>query len=168
VSGSALEHDSNWRLTIRKIFSVLVPGGLLVVAAATHGHPEHGTARTNPKESPGTSSLGHNHYANVSVEDFRSLIDDLDVAEFEVWHNPKIFDLYAVVTKASSSSVAPWVFPSDKQVSAIVKSTPMMYQMARWPIRFGNKIFGVRLGAVFGRYWWKALASSFPTKVRGS
>jgi SAM-dependent methyltransferase len=166
VSGEALEHDTDWRLSVRNMIEVLAPGGLLVITCASSGRPEHGTTRTNPEESPGTQSLGWDHYANVSVTDFRAVVDSVGGVYYKVWRNPKIFDLYAVVVKAPDS--AGWVLPTDSQIAEIVASTPLVYQMARWPIRVAIAVGGLGAGETFGRHWWKLLSSKFAGGVRGS
>ena len=166
VSGEALEHDTNWRLSVRNMVEVLSPGGIIVITCAGSGRPEHGTTRTNPEESPGTQSLGWNHYENVSVADFRCVVDSIGGVDYFVWENKKVFDLYAVLVKNGQDRG--WVLPTDEQVASIVNSTPLVYQVARWPIRAAIGVGGLRRGETFGRHWWKFLSSTFPNGVRGS
>ena len=166
VSGEALEHDTDWRLSVRNMVEVLSPGGMVVITCATSGRPEHGTTRTNPEESPGTQSLGWDHYANVSVRDFTALVESIGGVTYRVWRNPRIFDLYAVIVKGPDAGG--WVFPTDAQINQIIASTPLAYQIARWPIRAVIAVGGMQRGETFGRHWWKFLSSKFSSGVRGS
>ncbi len=166
VSGESLEHDTNWRLSVRNMIEVLTPNGMVVLTCAGSGRPEHGTTRTNPEESPGTQSLGWDHYENISIAEFRALIDSITGVDYLVWENPKVFDLYAVIVK--SEQVGDWELPTDYQVAQIIRSTPFIYQAARWPIRAAIGIGGITRGETFGRHWWKFLSSKFSSGVRGS
>ena len=111
VSGEALEHDTDWRLSVRNMVEVLKPGGIVIITCAGTGRPEHGTTRTNPDESPGTQSLGWDHYENVSAGDFRAVVDAISGIDYLVWENPRVFDLYAVIVKSEQASG--WELPTD-------------------------------------------------------
>jgi SAM-dependent methyltransferase len=166
VSGEALEHDTDWRLSVRNMVEVLKPGGIVIITCAGTGRPEHGTTRTNPDESPGTQSLGWDHYENVSAGDFRAVVDAISGIDYLVWENPRVFDLYAVIVKSEQASG--WELPTDGEVAQIISSTPLVYQAARWPIRIAMSVGGVTRGETFGRHWWKFLSSKFSSGVRGS
>jgi SAM-dependent methyltransferase len=166
VSGEALEHDTNWRLSVRNMVEVLVSGGMVVITCAGSGRPEHGTTRTNPEESPGTQSLGWDHYENVSIAEFQLLMKTVVGVDYLVWENPRVFDLYAVIVK--SEQAHGWVLPTDFEVAKIIRSTPFIYQAARWPIRAAIAVGGITRGETFGRHWWKLLSSKLSNGVRGS
>jgi len=168
ISCEALEHDPDWRLTVTNSLTLLRSPGMLVVTCASTGRPEHGTTRTNPEESPGTQSLGWDHYANVGLEEFIAHVRSVDpTLQVHAWRNPRIFDLYAVVIK---SEVGDHTFtaPTDHQVADIITSTPLVYQMARWPIRVVTAVGGVTRGETFGRHWWTMLSKRMAGSVRGS
>jgi hypothetical protein len=168
ISCEALEHDPDWRLTITNSLAVLATPGMLVVTCASTGRPEHGTTRTNPEESPGTQSLGWDHYANVGIEEFIAHVRSVDsTVRVHAWRNPRIFDLYAVVIKGDPGNHTLTV-PTDYQVAQIISSTPLVYQMARWPIRVVSAVGGVSRGETFGRHWWTALSKRMAGSVRGS
>ena len=152
-----LEHDPRWDVTVKNILEVLKPDGFLILTCATSGRPEHGTRRTNPAESPGSQAIGWDHYSNVGEQEFIDCIKSID-AEYGVftWTNPRIFDLYALVfhQKIDQFKI---VVPTSFQMDSIIRSTPLAYQAARWPIRIIIKLFGITIGEKFGRYWWIAL-----------
>lgn len=169
ISGSQLEHDSDWRLSVKNMIRMLKPrGGLLLIMCATRGYPEHGTFRTDPTASPGTSGLGLDHYANVDIEDFMLLMSELEVTEVRVWHNPKTFELFVFVSPAPVRAENAWIAPTDGQMKQIFNDTPMRYQVARWPIRFIMKLMGAKSAELFGRYYWKYLSRLFWKYVRNS
>lgn len=168
ISCEALEHDPDWRLTIANSLAMLASPGMLVVTCASTGRPEHGTTRTNPEESPGTQSLGWDHYANVGIEEFTAHVRAVDPSvRVYAWRNPRIFDLYAVVIKGDPDNHT-FTAPSNQQVAEIISSTPLAYQMARWPIRVVSAVGGTTRGETFGRHWWKLLSSKCAGGVRGS
>lgn len=168
ISCEALEHDPDWRLTVTNALAVLKSPGMFLMTCATTLRPEHGTTRTNPAESPGTQSLGWDHYANVSLEDFTAHVRTVDPQlQVHAWRNPTVFDLYAVVIKPGTGSEK-FVVPSDSEVAAIITSTPLAYRMARWPIRAVAAVGGVERGETFGRHWWTMLSTRMAGQVRGS
>jgi len=71
VSGEMLEHDQYWWLSLRRMFDLLVPDGLLAISAAGFGRAEHGTQRSDGHDW-GTSL---NYYSNILEADFYSVFD---------------------------------------------------------------------------------------------
>lgn len=66
ISCEALEHDKRWRESLLAMWSLLVPGGMLIITAGGTGRPEHGTTRTSPTDSPATTD----YYGNITEELF--------------------------------------------------------------------------------------------------
>lgn len=98
VSSECLEHDPGWDLTLRNAVRVLRPGGLLLLTCATRGRAEHGTARTSPEVSPGTTAIGWDHYGNLGAADVLGVLgEDVVVSLCAVDHGS--FDLYVVAHK---------------------------------------------------------------------
>lgn len=104
VSSECLEHDPGWVDTLRNAVRVLRPGGLLLVTCATRGRAEHGTARTSPDFSPGTTALGWDHYRNLSADDVLGALGD-DVVVDVAAVNHASFDLYVVAHKRPAPAV---------------------------------------------------------------
>jgi len=98
VSSECLEHDPGWDLTLRNALRVLRPGGLLLLTCATTGRHEHGTARTSPDVSPGTTARGWDHYRNLTADDVLGVLGD-DVVVDLCAVNHESFDLYVVAHK---------------------------------------------------------------------
>jgi len=87
ISTECFEHDMYWNRTMMNaIENLLRPKGMFLFTCATTGRPEHGTARTQPFDSPFTSELGvwSDYYMNVTEQDVREKID-LD-AWFTAYH----------------------------------------------------------------------------------
>jgi hypothetical protein len=78
ISTECFEHDMYWDKTMTNAIENLIrPGGMFLFTCATTGRPEHGTARTQPFDSPFTSELGvwSDYYMNVTEQDVREKID---------------------------------------------------------------------------------------------
>ena len=104
VSSECLEHDPGWDRTLRNAVRVLRPGGLLLVTCATTGRHEHGTARTSPGYSPGTTAVGWDHYRNLTAGDVLDVLGD-DVVVDLCAVNHESFDLYVVAHKRPAPAV---------------------------------------------------------------
>lgn len=70
ISTEMLEHDIHWQESLRKMYDLLEPNGLLVLTCAGPARQEHGTKRTTPGDSPFTTD----YYRNISLEDFSSVL----------------------------------------------------------------------------------------------
>lgn len=95
ISSECLEHNPYWKETLYNMRKHVTPNGYVVVSCATLGRVEHGTARTDPKSSPGTSDLGWNYYKNLSAKDFPAdFLSSFQAHRF--WTNEYSRDLYFV------------------------------------------------------------------------
>lgn len=72
VSGEMLEHDEYWRLSLKKMYDLLLPNGLLVISCAGKDRPEHGTRRTDG-HLYGTTQ---DYYMNLEPEHFREVLKE--------------------------------------------------------------------------------------------
>ena len=70
VSTEMLEHDENWKNSLKQMYANLQEGGLMIITCAGPHRPEHGTRRTEAELSPGTND----YYRNISIEDFESVL----------------------------------------------------------------------------------------------
>lgn len=70
VSTEMLEHCERWQQSLKMMYMLLNPGGLLLITCASDDRPEHGTKRTTPQCSPDTTD----YYRNISKEDFKSVL----------------------------------------------------------------------------------------------
>lgn len=85
-----LEHDKHWKESIRSMYNLLCPKGLLLITCATTGREEHGTVKSKPEDSPATTE----YYKNITEEMFEEAIVDCSFLEKELISNKKIGDLY--------------------------------------------------------------------------
>ena len=67
ISTECLEHDPYYVDTLKNIYRMLKPGGLLLFSCATKGRPEHGTRRTTPSDAPFIHNFGEwgDYYRNL-------------------------------------------------------------------------------------------------------
>jgi len=72
VSTEMLEHDNEWDISLKKMYDLLQPGGLMIITCAGPHRIEHGTTRTTPQWSPDTTDF----YRNISIEDFKSVLPE--------------------------------------------------------------------------------------------
>ena len=95
VSAECFEHDPHWRATFANMCRMTRAGGLVTFTCAPRGRPEHGTKRTESRESPGTQALGLDYYGNLVQSDFQTALplDEL-FASYKFWYMPTSFDLY--------------------------------------------------------------------------
>ena len=67
VSGEMLEHDPHWRESLKRMYELLKPRGLLAISCAGPGRPEHGTRRSGT--GVWTDPATPDYYLNISQED---------------------------------------------------------------------------------------------------
>ena len=104
ISCECFEHDQNWVNTFNNMINNLIPGGLIIFTCASKGRIEHGTKRTNPKDSPGTSAVGVNYYRNLREKNFREHFDfDKIFKNYLFYYYPHTKDLYFIGNLVSSS-----------------------------------------------------------------
>lgn len=68
ISCEMLEHDFYWDMSVKKMYSVLKPNGLLIITCAGYNRKIHGVEQfaSDPKAS---------HYKNITVNDFSKVFD---------------------------------------------------------------------------------------------
>ena len=83
ISTNMLEHDPNWRASLRKMVSLLAPGGLLLVTCPGPGFPEHGTARTGSLWASPANQVSpgwENYYRALTSDD---IMTSMALSEFD-------------------------------------------------------------------------------------
>lgn len=88
ISTEMLEHDKEYKETLKAMFEILKPNGLLIITCATTGRREHGTKDHSPKDSP----LTNDYYKNLTEEDFRECLNVNSFHDYEFQVNG--YDLY--------------------------------------------------------------------------
>jgi len=155
LSGECFEHDEHWPDTFTTMCRLTRPGGLVVVTCASTGRPEHGTRRTDQKESPGTQARGLDYYRNLTEQDFRAL------PGFGSWfkehlfsYNPTSFDLYFVGVKSGPADAPVGSLPDPAALTCLKWIMPMSHRMARVPLRLMLRVLPERwYREVAFRYW---------------
>jgi len=77
ISTECFEHDPEYVESLKKIVSILQPGGLFVFSCASTGRPEHGTRKTTPIHSLGTRgglTKWRDYYKNLTLEDIKAVL----------------------------------------------------------------------------------------------
>lgn len=82
ISTECMEHNKHYRNTIKEMYRVLKPGGLMLMTMASHKRPEHGTKKNDPIASPHTGD----YYKNLYIADLA------DVLQWEVYFFPYCFE----------------------------------------------------------------------------
>lgn len=99
ISAEAFEHNPYWVETLRNMWRMTKPGGIVCVTCASTGRLEHGTTRTEVSDSPGTQAVNINYYHNISVDEFKANADLSGYSSALCLHNPVSSDLYFVGLK---------------------------------------------------------------------
>jgi len=159
ISVECFEHDPFWKQTFEKMVDLVKPGGWVVFSCATKGRPEHGTHRSDPRLSPGTSSLGSEYYRNLSASDFegRCNIGELFGA-FQFISNIEVFDLYFIGRKRGDDGVRserPIFDASD--IATIHSVTPKLHLLIRFPLRVLSNLLPDTAFQSFAYRYWKYL-----------
>jgi SAM-dependent methyltransferase len=70
ISSEMLEHCEDWEAALSNMYNNIKPGGLFILTCAGPNRQEHGTHNHTPQDSKFTL----NHYRNISVQDFGSIL----------------------------------------------------------------------------------------------
>jgi len=101
ISTECFEHDPEYYQSLKKIYKMLKPNGLLLFTCASTGRQEHGTRRTTPFDSYGT--IGNlpdmiDYYKNLTEKDIDEVLDLKNTfSAFDTYFIPS--DLYFVGIK---------------------------------------------------------------------
>lgn len=90
ISTEMLEHDKEWVSSLKTMYELLKPNGLLLITCAAPDRQEHGTKRTSPQDSPDTTD----YYRNISAEDFRSVLPPSLFTHYTLMYGRGQNDLY--------------------------------------------------------------------------
>lgn len=104
VSCECFEHNPYFKESLANMIHHLKDNGLLMISCATEGRPEHGTSRTDPKVSPGTSDIGWDYYKNLTKADLESTLIAHNIKHYYFFTNPISHDLYLIGIKGRTVS----------------------------------------------------------------
>jgi SAM-dependent methyltransferase len=161
ISGECFEHDPHWTDTFTNMARMTRPGGLVAFTCASRGRPEHGTRRTDARDSPGTQSEGLDYYRNLTQEDFARevrLADTFD--EHGFWFLKTSFDLYFAGVRSGEPAPgqARAQLPDPVEVRELQKLMPVAHRIVRLPLRpFAVSLREERYQSVIRPYWALAL-----------
>jgi SAM-dependent methyltransferase len=157
LSGECFEHDPHWEDTLATMVRLTRPGGLVAFTCASRGRIEHGTGRTTAAESPGTQSVGLDHYRNVSAAQVRSLPLDDWFSSWMLHHAPVAADLYfaGVRRVGGEDDVIVAALPPRSSVESLAGLTSRRDRALRAPVRALTHVIRDedRFQQVATRYW---------------
>ncbi len=125
LSVESFEHNSDWVETLENMIKLTDDNGIVIFTCATRGRLEHGTYRTDPYSSPGTSSKEYSYYMNLSIEDFTEIfpLKDLFVSSgFYINHLTKDLYFYGLKgNKKLASNVVSGCFEKAAAISTQIR-----------------------------------------------
>lgn len=100
LSFECFEHNPHWVDTLINMLKYTKDGGFIFLSFATNGRLEHGTDRTDPRMSPGTSQLGWNYYKNISKKEFKEVFSKIDkLSDIFIYQQNFTHDIYVCIKK---------------------------------------------------------------------
>lgn len=99
LSAETLEHDCFRVLTIENMKRLLKPKGLLIITAAGHGRPEHGTPKEDPACAPllgKNPKMDPNFYDNVKISEVSKYITEKDFSNIMIHYSGQDIYIYAI------------------------------------------------------------------------
>lgn len=98
ISSECFQHDPEYIESLKKIVSILRPGGLFLFSCASTGCKEHGTRKNFPQKSFATKanlSKWRDYYKTLTLDDIRVAIDLESVfCQYGAYYNNQTQDLY--------------------------------------------------------------------------
>ena len=110
LSCESFEHNPYWQETFENMHRMTKPAGFVIFTCASKGRVEHGTNRTDLKDSPGSNHLNWDYYNNLTETDFQTLSLTEMFAQHAFFYNKHSRDLYFVGQKndRDSSKTIKW------------------------------------------------------------
>ena len=120
ISCECFEHNPYWVETFLNMHRMTKKNGLVVVSCASRGRLEHGTARTDPADSPGTQSVGIDYYRNLNANDFKKSINLSSLFKiYKFYYAAKSRDLYFIGWKSNVNISGDTLSKFKKEISKI-------------------------------------------------
>ena len=142
ISCEVFEHNPYWLETFLNMIRITKPGGTVLFTCATKGRMEHGTFRTDPNVSPGTSSIGWSYYRNLVKNDFIKCINlDEHFSSYHFYIIRNSYDLFFIGVKRSyveeQNKSENWLLKSSLDLVQFVsemKAQPKISLPKRYPV----------------------------------
>lgn len=113
ISCECFEHNPHYNETFANMTRHVRAGGLVLFTCATTGRAEHGTARTTPEQSPGTTAVGWDYYQNVVEQDFSPEYLESTFSTYRFFTNSISQDLYFIGIKNGAEITVPFDLLAD-------------------------------------------------------
>ncbi|WP_417872067.1 tetratricopeptide repeat protein [Winogradskyella sp.] len=104
ISCECFEHNPYYLETFDNMIKHLSGDGLILFTCASTGRPEHGTTRTTPELSPGTTSINWDYYKNLVESDFSKSQNLKELDYYFFLTNEVSKDLYFVGAKGKAAT----------------------------------------------------------------
>ena len=122
LSCECFEHNPVYAETLHNMLAHLVEDGLLIVSCATQYRPEHGTFRTDPSISPGSSAIGWDYYKNLTSEELEPVLKRFKEVDYFFLTNPVSCDLYLVCVKSTCEGMRRLLKNCELKVRELISS----------------------------------------------
>jgi hypothetical protein len=93
-STEVLEHSRYWRTIVSNMVKATKPGGWIIITCATTGRHAHSGVDGHP-----LTEMDNEYYGNVDVNNFKAVIDELNVTPIVITTREYPADLYALIHK---------------------------------------------------------------------
>jgi SAM-dependent methyltransferase len=141
ISCECFEHDPNWIETMKNMYRMAKPGGLVIVTCATLGRIEHGTRRSASEFSPGTQFVGLDYYKNLSQADLEAALDLKSMfSDYLFFTMPTSYDLYFVGWKNGETQFGGDKTAFSNKVSDIRKIRRFRLKLYDVPVNIARRI----------------------------
>lgn len=124
ISTEALEHDEQWAESLKVMYRLLQPNGLLLITCAAPNRWEHGTQRTDGDKTPFVTD----YYRNISVEDFASVLLPNLFSKSYLGYRGDMEDLYFAGIKQGASAAPTATSVTEYKSYLLDTSTPEVKQ----------------------------------------
>lgn len=93
-STEVLEHARYWRTMVSNMVRATKPGGWIVITCATNNRPPHSAIDGHP-----LTEADDEYYGNISIDEFKVVVDELGVTPIVITTREYPADLYALIRK---------------------------------------------------------------------
>ena len=128
ISAECFEHAQNWHIIFDQMIKSIKDEGYIILTIASKGRAEHGTARTEKMDSPGS----YNYYMNLTKKDFFNKFNIKKIFEdIFFFYNINTYDLYVILRKKKNSNSVELI---KEKYSKLYKDIPNLKNIIKFMI----------------------------------
>ncbi|MUJ26415.1 methyltransferase domain-containing protein [Aliivibrio fischeri] len=103
ISCEVFEHNPYWKETLKNMYRMTKNNGYVCITVASRGRLEHGTTRTDPMSSPGTTAVNWDYYKNIFKSELLNEAKKYNFSDIYCKYNSVTKDLYFFARKTKES-----------------------------------------------------------------